>query len=155
MILVLSLWLTLMGGLAVWSAGLKHASPSPTFLCCGLMSNVTLWTLSPDQLLNSPLSSRCRTNWRENICSQKKFNTQKWCNISNESMMCHRFQRIFLYSLRDAILRYDLKHHTVKSASFFVFLLLLFSVFCGKPVPWKYDTFPTIVNCGKWDLVFS
>ena len=48
-------WVSLSGiGLAGWSAGLKYAIPPPTFHCSGLMSNVTLWLLSPDQLLNSP-----------------------------------------------------------------------------------------------------
>lgn len=50
------------GGLAGWSAGLKAAISSPTLHCSGLMSNVTLWPLSSDQLLNSLLSACFKTN---------------------------------------------------------------------------------------------
>lgn len=51
------LWIWWEGWLAGWSAGLKDAISSPAFHCSGLMSNVTLWPLSPDQLLKSLLSA--------------------------------------------------------------------------------------------------
>lgn len=48
-------------GRVQWSAGLNDI-PSPDLHCFGLMSNVTLWPLSPDQPLNSALSLVRRIN---------------------------------------------------------------------------------------------
>lgn len=44
-----------------WSAGLNDI-PSPALHCFGLMSNVTLWPLSPDQPLNAASSLVRRAN---------------------------------------------------------------------------------------------